>query len=308
MDGSQKRVALIPEVTRGTTPDTPAFLTVRDIRTTGGKQQPRTRSPERSATRQSLTTYKGNYTVPKQIEMPLAYDDALNVMLASVLQSPWTSNVAKLGSTIGGMTLEEFLEGGATDFFRWTRGFFLESLQLSCSNGQPGMLTFGGRGLTEGTGSAIITDATYVDPTPGGPPMTPGDFVMNTTFGLTTPKIQSLNLAIRNNAYDLHGFGSDAPYDQGLGQADVEGAVELYFRTAAEYTTFVGAGSLGGVLDITMGAVTTNKYRLKLTNLDIFNPDLGDPGPSGPVTVTLPFVGNYKASDGSAIVLTRAVA
>ena len=108
MDGSQKRVALIAEVTRGTTSATPAFLTVRDIRTTGGKQQPRTRSPERSATRQSLTTYKGLVTIPKQIEMPLAYDDALNVLLASVLQTAWASNVAKLQSTVAGMTLEHY--------------------------------------------------------------------------------------------------------------------------------------------------------------------------------------------------------
>ena len=308
MDGSQKRVALIAEVTRGTTPTTPAFLTVRDIRTTGGKQQPRMRSPERSATRQSLTTYKGLVTIPKQIEMPLAYDDALNVLLASVLQTAWASNVAKLQSTVAGMTLEEFIEGGATDFYRRSLGFFAESLQLSCSNGQPGMLTIGGRALTQATDTAILAGATYVDPNPGGPPMTPGDFVLNTTLGLTTPKIQALNLSIRNNAYDLHGFGSDDPYDQGLGQADVEGSVELYFRTAAEYTTFVGAGSLGAVLDITMGSVTLNKYRLKLTNLDCFNPDIGDPGPSGPVTCTIPFVGNYKASDSSAITLTRAVA
>lgn len=308
MDGSQKRVALVAEVTRGTTPATPTFLTVRDIRTTGGKQQPRTRSPERSNTRQSLTTYKGLVTIPKQIEMPLAYDDATNVLLAAVLQGAWATNVAKLQSTISGVTLEEFLEGGATDFFRRSVGFFPDSLQLSCSNGQPGMMTFGGRALTETTAAAIIAGATYVDPTPGGPPMTPGDFVLNTTLGLTTPKIQAFNLSIRNNAYDLHGFADDNPYDQGLGQADVEGAVELYFRTAAEYTTFVGAGSLGAVLDITMGSVTLNKYRLKLSNLDCFNPDLGDPGPTGPVTCTIPFVGNYKAADGSGITLTRAVA
>lgn len=308
MDGSQKRVALIQEVTRGTTPATPAFLTVRDIRTTGGKQQPRTRSPERSNTRQSLTTYKGLVTIPKQIEMPLAYDDALNVLIASLLQTTWSSDIAKLSSTIGGLTIEEFMEGGATDFFRRTHGFFAESLQLSCSNGQPGMLTIGGRGLTETTAAAILASATYVAPNPGGSPMTPGDFVLNTTLGLSTPKIQALSLSIRNNAYDLHGFGDDNPYDQGLGQADVEGSIELYFRTAAEYTTFVGAGALAGVLDITMGSVTLNKYRLKLTNLDTFNPDINDPGPSGPVTVTLPFVGNYKAADASAVVWTRAVA
>lgn len=308
MDGSQKRVAIIPEVTRGTTPADPAFLVLRNIRATGGKQQARTRSPERLYTRASNSSYAGLVTIPYQIEAPLTYDVANHSLFASAFQGAWATDVLKTSSTIAGMTLEEKYEGGATDFYRRCLGFFVESMSLVCRNGEPGMLTFGGRGLTESTGSAILTNATYVDPSPNGTPMTPASFVLNDVFSLTTPKVQGFTMNLRNNAYDLHGFGSDDPYDQGLGQLDIDGTVDLYFRTAAEYTGFVGAGMLGGVIDLTMGSVTTNKYRLKLPNCDIWAPALADPGPSGPIVLTVNYMGHWKASDNAAAILTRAMA
>lgn len=308
MDGSQKRVAIVSEVTRGTTPSDPALLVLREIRTTGGKVQPRVRSPERASHRSAQSTYGGLITVPKQVDMPLAYDDALHAMLASAFQGAWASNVLKAGSTIAPITLEEKFEGGATDFYRRALGLSIDSFSLSCRNGEPGMISFAGMALSESTSSAILTNATYTDPNPGGPPITPGSFVLNDIVGVSAPKVQGLTLNVRNNSYYLHGFGDDAPYDTGLGQLDIDGTLELYFRAAAEYTTFFGTGGLDKVIDITMGGVTNNKYRLKLPNVDVSNPDIGDPGPTGPISISLPFFGKYKTSDATAAQITRAVA
>ena len=180
-------------------------------------------------------------------------------------------------------------------------------MSLQCSNGQPGQLSFGIRHLSHSTASAIIVGATYTPPAPAGPPMTPADFVVNDAFGISAPRVQSLSLNIRNNGYDIYGFGSNEPQENGLGMLDIEGSLQLYFKTLAEYTTFLGAGSTQA-LDLTMGSVTTNKWRLKVPKADVWNPVKGDPGPSGPITLDLSFMGTYSASDTAAVILTKAVA
>ncbi|MBX9943482.1 MAG: hypothetical protein K2Y40_05330 [Reyranella sp.] len=307
MDGAQKRVALVVESAQGTTPATPGFLTLRDSRLTGDPVTPRSRSPERSNDRTARATYRGLTTYAKTLEMPLAYDPALHELFSSLFQADYATNVLKNGSTIQPLTLEEKLENGATDLYFRSVGAFVESMSLQASNGQPAQLSFGIRHLSHATDSAIISGATYAAPDPGDPPMTPADFLVNNGFGLTAPKVQSLTLNIRNNAYDIFGFGSNEPSENGLGQLDIEGSISLYFKSLAQYTAFLGAGGTEA-LDITMGSVATNKYQLQIPKCDVWNPQRSDPGPSGPIMLDLTFMGTFSAADSAAIVLTKAVA
>ncbi|MCF8533045.1 MAG: hypothetical protein K9G48_08585 [Reyranella sp.] len=307
MDGAQKRVALVVETTQGTTPDTPTFLVVRESRFEGDPVTPRQRSPERSNDRTARNTYRGTTTYLKQLECPLVYDNALIELFSSLFQADYSTHVLKNGSTIQPLTFEETLENGATDLYFRSKGAFVESMSLQASNGQPGQLSFGVRYLSQETDSAIISGATYTAPAPAGAPMTPADFVVNDAFGVSAPRVQNLTLNIRNNAYDINGFGSNEPLEHGLGQLDIEGSLQLYFKTLLEYTSFVGAGA-SQALDITMGSVTTNKYRLKIGKADVWNPTRRDPGPSGPILLDLNFMGTYSAADTSAVMLTKAVA
>ena len=47
MDSANKQTAIIAETTQGTTPTSPAYKVLRDVRVSGSPQRPASRSPER---------------------------------------------------------------------------------------------------------------------------------------------------------------------------------------------------------------------------------------------------------------------
>ena len=51
MDSANKQTAVVAETVVGTTPTTPAFKVLRDIRVSGAPQRPNSRSPERRSDR-----------------------------------------------------------------------------------------------------------------------------------------------------------------------------------------------------------------------------------------------------------------
>jgi hypothetical protein len=216
------------------------------------------------------------------------------------------SNVLKVGSVRSGttFTLEEKYEGGATDPYRRLTGCMVDNVSIAFQNGNPGQLNFSLLALGEGTATVAIASSTYAAPTPGYDPSTPADIVVNSLFGLTSPKVRSLQLQISNSLQQQYAFGSADPFAIGLGEFNVQGVVEVYFNALADYSAFV-AKQTGQTFDITIGATANFKDRLVLGNCDVFNPNVDDPGQTGVHAVTLNFLGKYYATDASAMKLTR---
>jgi hypothetical protein len=161
-------------------------------------------------------------------------------------------------------------------------------------------------GLGETTATTAIASSTYAAPTPAYDPSTPADIVVNSLFGLASPKVRSLQLQISNNLQQQYAFGSADPFAIGLGEFNVQGVVEVYFNALADYSAFV-VKQTGQTFDITIGATMNFKDRLVLGNCDVFNPNVDDPGQTGVHAVTLNFLGKYYATDASAMKLTRNV-
>jgi hypothetical protein len=307
MDSANKQTAIIAEVTQGTTPATPAFLLTRDTRVSGTPQRNDQRSPERRADRMAANMTTGLVTFPKVIEMPFVRDAASDVLLESALCGTWATNVLKNASTKKPFTLEEKYEGGATDPYRRLAGCLVDSLSLSFRNGEPGTMSFGIRAMAETAATAAIASSTYAAPTPGYDPVTPADITVTTLFGVTTPKVASLNLTIANNMRDQYGWGSAAPFGIGLGLFDVSGQVSFYFNASADYSTFM-TRQTSQTLALTIGSVANYKDTISLGNCDVWNPDVDDPGATGDHMVTLNFMARYYATDAAAIKWTRLVA
>lgn len=307
MDSANKQTAVVAEVTQGTTPTTPAFKLLRDIRVSGAPQRNDQRSPERRSDRMAANMYKGLATFPKTIEMPWTRDAGTDVLWESVLCGGWSTNVLKNASTLKPFTLEEKYEGGATDPYRRLAGCIVDTLDISFRNGEPGTMNFGIRALNESTATAALGSSTYAAPTPAYDPSTPADIVVNDLFGITTPKVVGMTMRISNSLRDQHQWGGVAPFGLGLGLFDISGTVELYFSQLTDYSTFVSRQS-GLTLDLTIGATTNFKDQIVLGTCDVWNPDVGDPGATGDHLVTLNFMARYDTSDTAAIVLTRNVA
>lgn len=307
MDSANKQTAIIAEATMGSTPSTPAFLLTRDIRVSGSPQRSASRSPERRSDRMAANMTSGLFTFPKVIETPWVRDAANDVLWESVLCGAWATNVLKNASTKKPFTLEEKYEGGATDPYRRLTGCLVDSLSIGFRNGEPGTMSWGIRAMAEAAATSAIASSTYTAPSPGYDPSTPADIVVGDLFGVSSPKVMSLNMTISNNMRDQHSWGSNAPFGIGLGLFDVSGQVSFYFGASADYSTFMTRQS-GLDLSLTIGATTNYKDTLLLPYCDVWNPDVDDPGASGDHMVTLNFMARYDSSDAAAIKLTRLVA
>jgi hypothetical protein len=307
MDSANKQSAIVAEVTQGTTPATPAFKLLRDIRVSGSPSRGATRTPERRSDRTAAAFYKNLATYGKSIEMPFVRDAASDILLESLLGSTFSTNVLKNGSTKSFFTIEEKYEGGATDPYRRLTGCMVDQLTLSLRNGEPGSMSFGLQAMGESTATAAIAGSTYAAPTPGYDPVTPADITATGVFGVSSPKVMALNMAISNNLRPQHSWGSVDPFGIGLGLLSITGSVQLYFGALADYSTFVTPTG-GLTLDLTIGSVTNFKDQIQLTNCVVSNPDVDDPGPTGDHMVTLNFEAMYDSGDAAAIVWTRLVA
>ena len=308
MDSASKQSAVVAEVTQGTTPASPAFKLLRDIRVSGAPQRPNNRSPERRSDRMAASMVTGLNTFPKSIELPWVRDAASDVLWESVLCGTWATDVLKNASTKKPFTLEEKYEGGATDPYRRLAGCLADTCSIAFrTDGNPGSLNFGIKALAETSATTALGSSTYAAPTPAYDPSTSSEIVVNNLFSISSPKLMSFQATITNNMREQWAFGSASPFALGLGLFDVTGQVQIYFSQASDYSTFMTRQS-GLALDLTIGATTNYKDQLQLGNVDVWNPDIDDPGASGDHMVTLNFMAKYYASDTAAITLTRNVA
>ncbi|MDP2377785.1 phage tail tube protein [Reyranella sp.] len=303
-DGAQKQDAIIAESVRNTTPSTPTFLLTPAMTIGGRPDRPQVRARSRQAHRSAVNLFQGLTSFPKTIDMDLAYEVSTQLLLSSVFMGAWSSDVVKFGSAMQPFTLEEKYGGAA--IYRRTTGCICDSLQMSARLGDAVRLNFSLKALGESTATAAIASSTYTA-IAGGKPFTPANFVINDAFGVSAPKVQAIDLTFRNNSADLYAFGSNDPDDTSLGEVDVSGTISLRFTALAQYTAFLNSAS--GALDVTMGHTTAEKYQLLLPNACAYNPDIIDPGSTGPHTVTVEVMGKYDAATENTVAkLTRAVA
>jgi hypothetical protein len=249
----------------------------------------------------------GQASYPKTINMPFARDAGLDILLESLLCGVWSTNVLKNASTKKAFTLEEKYEGGATDPYRRLAGCLCDSLRMSfplAGAGNPGTLSFGIKALAETTATTALGSSTYAAPTPAYDPVSSNDITVNNLFSISSPKLMSLDMTIGNAMREKYAFGSPNPFDIGLGAFDVTGQVQLYFAQLTDYSTFV-TRQTGLALDLTVGSVEDYMDLIQLNNVDVWNPDVTDPGPQGDHMVTLNFSARYSAGDTAAIKWTR---
>jgi hypothetical protein len=202
-------------------------------------------------------------------------------------------------STLQPFTLEEkYLS--TTSPYRRLAGCVVDRFSFNYQLGQPGTMTFDIIGLSETMTTTALAGATYANPTPALDPSSPIDIVVNNLFGITTPKVMGISGTIQNNMRELNKFGSDSAFGIGLGLFDVTLQIQLYFSQASDYSAFMTRQS-GLAFDITIGATAGSKDQIKMNAVDVWNPDISDPGASGDHMVTLQAMARYSPADVAAI-------
>lgn len=307
MDAANKQDAIVAEVTQGTTPATPAFKLLRSSGISGSPTRIRVPSPERRPDRAIANMIAGLHSYQRQIVTPFVRDAATDILWASLLNSTYSGNVIKNGSTASFLTLEEKYEAGATDIYHRHAGCQVNSLGVNFRLGDGGVMTWDLMAMGNTQATTAISSSTYAVPTPAVDPVSSVDVTVSSLFGISSPKVTAFQLQISNNMSFLHKFGSAEPFGLGLGRFTVEGSVELYFSAAAEYTAFVPFGS-SLTMSLVIGSSSGNKDQFDMAEVDVFDPVVSDPGATGQHMLTLRFMGRYDSGDASVFKHTRSVA
>ena len=304
MDGALKQVAIALETTQGTIITNPPWKILREATTDGLNDKPFGESNERRANRRLGSTHKGLDALGVRITTPFIYDDGTELLLRSLMNNDWTANVMKDASTLVPLTVEERYEGGAEDPYIWSAGMVVDALEVRLSNGQPGSMVWDLIGMTETTGTAAKTMATYADPSTNEV-ITPADVVVGTFFGLT-PKFMDGTIRISNSVWRKYAWGSSAAWATGLGKFRAPSDFSFYWESLAQYTTLLPGTT--GALAMTAGILTTKKYTIEIPRGKISRPRRTDPGSEGDVMLSCHIDAMDDDVTDCAVKITRAVA
>jgi hypothetical protein len=240
--GSGVRVAAIAESVFGTTPTTPAFQTLRT--TSGGlrTQKSTGTSNERQADRNVRDEFELGQDVNGSYDFELTYG-TFDTILEAALFGTWTDDVLVNGVTPKSLTIEETYELGATDSFRRFTGCMINTMSLAIGSRAAVTGSFSVMGKQETLATAIVTGATYADPSET-PVSTASANVASLVVGDLSPQpvVRSLQLQISNNLRTRPAVGTKFSAEFGAGRFDVTGTIEAYFQSNALYAEVLAHG------------------------------------------------------------------
>lgn len=303
-DGSQVRLAYVPEVTIGTTPATPSFKTIRYV-TSDIQVDKQTDTPDE-------VRADGNRTAP--VDVGRNVTGTINTLLSYgtyddwfswLFRKAWATDVLINGVSPLAGTFEEFYEQGATDTFLGYQGVRMNTLDLDMTAKQSVKANWGIMGLRGTTPrTAIISGATYAAPSTTEVFNSALNVADLTFTGITNaPVIQKMSVKINSNIYANDAVGMYETYSHGLGLFDVDGSIDAYFETKDTYEAILNHSTVG--LAWTIEDAAGNSYLMEIPSNKLMKGGPSKPGNGKAVMVTVPFKAFVNAGIGATMRITR---
>lgn len=303
--GSGRRIAFVPEVTFGVTPETPTFQVLRAIG--GGPRTNKTTgtSDELQIDGNIRDEFEMGQDVAGAYELEFSYG-SFDPLLEALMGGAWTANVLKNGTAPKSFTFEETLELGATDSFSRFVGCMMNSFSLSIAARAKITASLNLMGKSEALATAIIAGATYT--AAGTAPILTGsvDVAAMSFPGGGTPIVRSLSLELNTGLRTRPKVASKFSEEFGRGRFSVTGTAEIYFESNTLYQAVLDHG--GGVLAFTIGRDANKKYTFDMPKIIFGNGERRPGGNDDDVMVSLPFRAVYDATEDCTLKITRAVA
>jgi len=289
-------IAFVPEVTFGTTPDTP---TMKLLRFTGGfpnVEKPGFVSEEIRSDGQITDMRHGMRRVNADLGFELSYG-AFDAWLEAALGGTWTTNVLKAGRTARFFTLEE----RHTDISQYavTTGAVINSMSL---NIQPEAMVTGSFGIIGRNQAWSGTSLGSPTAVASHPPFSGFTGTIN-EGGSAIANLTALELNIARNVEPIFVVGpSDLAKEMTLGQNVITGTATFLLESATLLSKFLNEteSSLEVTLDGPAGGdLTISIPRLKYTGA------ARQRGVGTSLVVSMPFQALYSSGQASNIVVTR---
>jgi len=308
--GISNRVAYITEVTPGTTPATPTFSVIPYTQFNISGQRDTFSDPSIvSDTQNHYLTY-GNNKVSGDVDSILLAQTATSGNMLydpfweSLLESSWTTNVLKIGTTHKSFTFETTSTdtGLAASIYSRYTGCEITSAQLTLNMQGPATVKWGVIGMGFAEATSAIASSTYTAIPSTSQPLVHGNssgFIKE--GGSTIAIITSISLNINKAADANYSLGSYTAQNITSSKKKITGTVTAYFTDLTLLNKFINGTSTS--IDIKMSD-GTRSLQILLPNVYYTagnHPITND----NPIVLNMPFEAIYDGTNSSAIVLTR---
>lgn len=306
MAGARKRTSLVRESAFGVTPASPGFLLLRDIDVQSAVSRNDAKSPERRYNAAETGMVDGLTIFEKTIRLQWARDAATDILFASAFGGDFVADRLDNGRDQPTFTLEETYAATPSSVHRRLSGCVVDELAVVLSNGEPGQIRARLKGLAEAASYDVVAGATYTDPSPNYAPVTPANITVENLFSCSSSHIEQVSFAIRNNVEALYSWGSREPFGFSMGGVQLVGSVVIHFSNLAEYLRF-RTRQRGLGMSLLLGSNVGARDRLSMMNVEVWSPDIDDPGSQGNHRLSLNFMARISSDTGALVSLTRNV-
>jgi len=295
--GSRTQLAYVSEVTYGTTPATPAMVSLPFVTHSVDLTKTRVQSAEITPDRMPRVDRHGQRTVTGDISVEMRPAD-YDFLLEDALFGSFSSNVLNTGTTVGSFTLED----GALDItqYRAFTGCMVNTMQMSIAPNQMTTATFGiiGKNMTQSTSplDATLTAASNNEPFDSfSGAISEG--------GSTIAYVNSIDFTLNNNLNPTFALGSVTTPQVEFGMSSLEGTMTVFYQDAALITKFLNEteSSLSIVLDDRVAGLN---YTLLMPRIKINGAAVPVASPASRL-LTIPFVALRDSSTGTQLRITR---
>ncbi len=293
--GFRHGLSYSPEVSFGVTPASPEMTSLRHTACSLGLSKAVLASEEINSNRQLSHLLQGQQTVSGDIDVELSYG-ALDSWLAAALQSDWSADVLKIGTSQPSFTVERaFADIGQ---YQRLNGCIIDQFSLSL---RPDRLASGKFSLI-GKGSSFATTALDAAPlaAPANDPMAgySGSIVEG---GSSLAPVAAADLVIDNNHEQAFTLGSSESSELIPGSARISGELVCYFEDVSLLSKFTGGTVSSLTLTLNGSGGSYDFYLPAIVYTGADNPVAGE----GPITLSLPFTGLYDSVEETSLRLTR---
>jgi len=295
--GSRTQLAYITESTYGTTPATPAMVSLPFVTHSVDLSKTRVQSAEITPDRMPRVDRHGQRTVAGDIAVEMRPAD-YDFLLEAALFGAFATNVLNTGTTVKSFTLED----GALDItqFRAFTGCMVNTMQISIAPNQMTTATFGiiGKNMTQSTTplDATLTAASNNEPFDSfSGAISEG--------GSTIAYVNSIDFTLNNNLNPAFALGSTTTPQMEFGMSNLEGTMTVYYQDKALIDKFLDEteSSLSIVLDDRVAGLN---YTLLMPRIKINGAAVPVAGPTSRL-ITIPFVALRDSSTGTQLRITR---
>lgn len=295
--GSRTQLAYVSESTYGTTPATPAMVSLPFVTHSVDLTKTRVQSAEITPDRMPRIDRHGQRTVTGDISVEMRPAD-YDFLLEDALFGSFSSNVLNTGTTVSSFTLED----GALDItqYRAFTGCMVNTMQMSIAPNQMTTATFGiiGKNMTQSTSplDASLTAASNNEPFDSfSGAISEG--------GSTIAYVNTIDFTLNNNLNPTFALGAVATPQMEFGMSTLEGTMTVFYQDAALITKFLNEteSSLSIVLDDRVAGLN---YTFLMPRIKINGAAVPVASPASRL-LTIPFVALRDSTTGTQLRITR---